>query len=157
MQCMVRNVSDVSGGEVAWILQGTGVPQGCPMSTLLFCAVIADVIERTEARAGQLGLRIRVVAYADDIYIVGHAADFAQAYTILADELARVELRCAGCKTKLWCSSQQALNALPKIQAEVPIAITARCQKPQAAARTAPSPFNLGGIHEEAPSQPTSR
>eukprot|EP00959_Pyramimonas_sp_CCMP1952_P322041 6738666-Pyramimonas_sp.AAC.1 len=36
-----RNAFDTSEGAVEWIEQTTGVPQGCPLSTLLFCCALA--------------------------------------------------------------------------------------------------------------------
>ena len=112
--CSVRNAFDLKDGSMVWMPQGTGVPQGCPMSTLLFCAVVAEVLSRTEYRAAQLGLQVRVIAYADDIYIVGRAADLMQAYETLAEELLRADLRCAGENTRVWCSCQGGFNALPE-------------------------------------------
>ncbi|CAK0900349.1 unnamed protein product, partial [Prorocentrum cordatum] len=54
-----------------------------------------------------------LVAYADDLYIVGPAANLAASHDVLATELARVGLQFAPEKTKVWLASPEAAQTLP--------------------------------------------
>ena len=43
LNATTRNAYDTVDGDTIWIEQGTGVPQGCPLSTFLFCVTLAGV------------------------------------------------------------------------------------------------------------------
>ena len=119
MATSTANAYDVTGGRVVWLQQGTGVAQGCPLSTPLFCTVMAEIIEQTENQARQMGLSVRLIAYADDVYVVGRARDLSRALTIFVEALAGVGLRIASEKTKVWCQGQSAADAMEDLQCRI--------------------------------------
>eukprot|EP00973_Karenia_brevis_P050661 7035931-Karenia_brevis.AAC.1 len=107
------NILDLDSGKTARFAQGTGVAQGCPLSMLLFCAVMADVIDATQERLLQEGKTAKVLAYADDLYVVGDSTHLPRALDILVETLSGKGLSCNAGKTRVWCSSQEGFEALP--------------------------------------------
>src|SRR5690554_3446944 len=74
-----------SGGTafVLWTMKG--VRQGCPMSMLLFCLVIQPILELIET----LFPGVKVIAYADDIFLIGPPNKVFPARTKLGSLLGR--------------------------------------------------------------------
>ena len=108
------NHYDLDSGEAVTIEQRRGLPQGCPMSGVLFGITIAGAIEGAEATMTGEALNAEVFAYADDMYIVGPVQGLQRAQEILAKELEPLGLLTRDDKTKAWVQSPQALQQLPQ-------------------------------------------
>ena len=75
-----------------------GIPQGDPLSTLIFAAAMALAI------SGALGegTAVRNVSYIDDALLIGAAEDVADAHDKLAARLRPTGLELQPTKTKVW-------------------------------------------------------
>ena len=87
-----------------------GIPQGDPLSTLIFAAAM------TLAITGALGdgTAVRNVSCIDDTLLMGSADEVADAHDRLAARLRPTDLELQPTKTKVWAPNQEHLMADPR-------------------------------------------
>ena len=88
-----------------------GIPQGDPLSTLIFAAVMTLAIT---CALGD-GTAVRNVSYIDDTLLMGAAEEVADAHDRLAARLRPTGLELQPTKTKVWAPSPDHLMAEPRL------------------------------------------
>ena len=90
--------------EADFIQSASGVRQGDPLSSLLFCVYMKTAIDAV-MRDPELAGRIQVYAYVDDVHIVGAVEDVLAAHTQLIEYLSNISLTVNPDKCSLIYSS----------------------------------------------------
>ena len=98
------NHYDLESGQSVEVEQRTGVPQGCPMSGVLFAIALGKVVERAGSAMEEQLSGTEVLAYADDMYSVGPAQNLQASLALLQGELQELGLSIKDSKTKVWVS-----------------------------------------------------
>ena len=87
----------------------SGTQQGDPLGPFLFALAIHAGIKRVLANFKDKG--VIILAYLDDIHVLGPPAEAAEAFLELQKELAQVDLELRAGKNHLWCSEAEDTDA----------------------------------------------
>jgi hypothetical protein len=104
-------------GSVTTLLSVSGTQQGDPFGPFLFALAIHAGILRVQQRFAEAG--VVILAYLDDVHILGPAADAAAAFKALKAELELVQLEVViDGKNYLWCPNGDSASFMGALSAE---------------------------------------
>jgi hypothetical protein len=98
-------VYDKDGKQAVKLKSKSGTRQGDPLGPLLFALAIHPVLTRVQAK--MRGRGVYILAYLDDIYILGPPDAAADAARLMRTELGKINLRLNEDKCEAWSPSGQ--------------------------------------------------
>jgi len=85
LRLYARRIAIMAAGDLVAPPAGVGIPQGSPAAPLLFAAVTDGIAERVRKQVGDGGEAIDVLAYLDNLFVIGTPAATRLALSVLAD------------------------------------------------------------------------
>ncbi len=107
---VVTDNADAASSRV--FMQTDGLDQGCPLSPALFCIAIAPVLDEVRAAMRAVDPDAEVVAYLDDVYLLGSPAAVERGLQALEEGMRGIGMRLNHAKTQVW--TKNPAMALPE-------------------------------------------
>ena len=108
-----RNVAIPHAQEDDIFETADGVPQGDPLSTLVFATAMSLLLKETLRNKVP---DVSMVAYVDDTVLLGTAENVTQAITEIQAEAATGGLKLQKAKTRVWSPTQQSIENEPLLR-----------------------------------------